>query len=280
MRLHSFFLLFGLSSRFVFATKLVSRQDSIPRICGSEVNQTFVDSAESNFSARKAADSVTITCHGTINVYWHVIKAGDTLAEGDLPQSQITESIKATNSHLVGLGLTLKLANVDRTANATWFKYVAPDLPTNTAMKKLLRKGGAADLNVYTVGFKGGPGKGLLGYATLPFSYDSDPNDDGVVIQWSTVPGGSNVNYNQGKTLTHELGHWLGLYHTFQGDSCSGPGDHVDDTPPEQTPTSGCPKKKDTCPGGGPDPIHNYMDYSYDSCMNQVTTLSKIVGTR
>ncbi|KAG8715633.1 hypothetical protein FRC11_002185 [Ceratobasidium sp. 423] len=138
-------------------------------------------------------------------------------------------------------------------------------------MKKLLRKGGAADLNIYTVGFKGGPGKGLLGYATLPFFYGSDPKDDGVVIQYSTVPGGSYADYNQGKTLTHELGHWLGLYHTFQGDSCSGPGDRVDDTPPEETPTAGCPKKKNTCPGGDVDPIHNYMDYSYDSCMNQFT---------
>jgi hypothetical protein len=136
----------------------------------------------------------------------------------------------------------------------TWFNYVAPRLPTNTEMKTRLRKGGAADLNVYTVGFKGGPGLGLLGYATFPSSYAGNPKDDGVVIQWTTVPGGSNTDYNQGKTLTHELGHWLGLYHTFQGDSCSGDGDFVNDTPPEATPSYGCPEGKDTCPGGGVDP--------------------------
>jgi Pregnancy-associated plasma protein-A len=78
------------------------------------------------------------------------------------------------------------------------------------------------------------------------------------------------TNFNEGKTLTHETGHWLGLYHPFEG-GCSPPGDLVDDTPPQGTPTSGCPVGKDTCPGGGVDSVHNYMDYSYDSCMNQFT---------
>jgi hypothetical protein len=121
-------------------------------------------------------------------------------------------------------------------------------------MKSLLHKGGAADLNIYSVGFNGGPGKGLLGYATFPSSYAVNKTDDGVVIQYRTVPGGSYPNFNEGKTLSHELGHWLGLYHTFQGDSCDGDGDYVGDTPPEAMLTSGCPTGKDTCPGGGVDP--------------------------
>lgn len=120
-------------------------------------------------------------------------------------------------------------------------------------MKTHLRKGGPADLNIYTVGFTGGQGQGLLGYSTFPSSYAGDPKDDGVVIHYATVPGGTYNEYNQGKTLTHELGHWLGLYHNFQGDSCTGPGDYVDDTPPQLTPSIGCPVGKDTCPGGGVD---------------------------
>ncbi|KAJ1304714.1 hypothetical protein OPQ81_005853 [Rhizoctonia solani] len=254
MHFSRFILLVGLSSRLAFATRLAPRDEPVLRTCGTESDQAFVTVAESDFSARRASGSAKIICYETVNVYWHVIKAGDTLAEGDLPESQITASIKATNSHYAGLGLNLKLASIDRTTNATWFNYVAPKLPTNRAMKNLLRKGGPADLNVYTVGFKGGPGKGLLGYATMPSTYESDPKDDGIERHLPT-------NSDTG----------LDCITPFRGDSCGGPGDYVDDTPPEETPTSGCPEKKDTCPGGGPDPIHNYMDYSYDLCMNQFT---------
>lgn len=71
-------------------------------------------------------------------------------------------------------------------------------------MKNQLRQGGAADLNVYTVGFTSGSGAGLLGYSTFPSSYASAPKDDGVVMLFSSVPGGSTANYNEGK---------VGIYH-------------------------------------------------------------------
>ncbi|KAF8707889.1 Pregnancy-associated plasma protein-A, partial [Rhizoctonia solani] len=93
--------------------------------------------------------------------------------------------------------------------------------------------------------------------------------NDGMVIRYSSIPGGSAAPYNTGRILVHEVGHWVGLYRTFQG-GCSGPGDYVDDTPHQYGgpggPTSGCPAGKDTCPDGGLDPIHNFMDSSDDSC--------------
>lgn len=134
-----------------------------------------------------------------------------------------------------------------------WFHKAGPDTPEQTAMKKELRNGGADDLNVYTVGFTSGSGKGLLGYATFPSSYSGAPEDDGVVILYSSVPGGTTDNYNEGKTLTHEVGHWCGLYHTFQ-DGCTGDGDFVDDTPQEASAADGCPTGRDSCPAPGLDP--------------------------
>ena len=76
--------------------------------------------------------------------------------------------------------------------------------------------------------------------------------------------------YDLGMTLVHETGHWVNLEHTFYG-GCNAKGDFVDDTPPMKVPTSGCPEGKDTCSEPGLDPIHNYMDYSYDQCYTEFT---------
>ncbi|TIC91055.1 Extracellular metalloprotease [Colletotrichum higginsianum] len=82
---------------------------------------------------------------------------------------------------------------------------------------------------------------------------------------------GKGRNVNLGKTLTHETGHWLGLYHTFRG-GCDGEGDLISDTPAQASPTRGCPPSRDSCPHKpGLDPIHNYMDYSIDSCYREFT---------
>ena len=73
-------------------------------------------------------------------------------------------------------------------------------------MKTQLRKGRANTLNVYTVGSASDSLEGLLGYATFSWSYVNNTKNHGVVLIYSSVPGGTYYPYDEGKTLTHEVG--------------------------------------------------------------------------
>jgi hypothetical protein len=161
------------------------------------------------------------------------------------------------------------LIGVDRTTNASWFNS-GIDSAEEREMKTALHVGGANTLNFY-VNNAGGV---YLGWATFPFWYASDPTQDGVVVLYSSLPGGDCCEprvYNQGDTGTHEVGHWLGLFHTFQGGCGAVYNDFVADTPAERSPAFGCPVGRDTCPGAGVDPIENFMDYTEDFCLYQFT---------
>ena len=206
----------------------------------------------------------------TVPVWFHVVSDGDI---GNVTQAQIDEQMTVLNLAFAGFfggvksGFRFELAGVTRTDNADWF-YAGIGGSGERPMKRALHRGGFETLNVYST--TAGP---YLGWAYLPGLPDSQLYLDGIVSDWEAMPGTSDRyagQYDLGLTLVHEAGHWVNLEHTFFG-GCNAKGDFVDDTPAMKVPTFGCPEGKDTCVEPGLDPIHNYMDYSFDSCYNQFT---------
>jgi Pregnancy-associated plasma protein-A len=208
----------------------------------------------------------------TVPVYYHVVNKGKGVANGDVPTTMLKAQIDVLNASYSGAtgGVNTPyrfvLAGVDRTTNVEWFN-AGPGTAAEREMKTALHVGNAGVLNFYT----NNAGGFLLGWATFPFWYAGDPLMDGVVCLYSSLPGGSEVPYNEGDTATHEVGHWLGLFHTFQGGCAANYNDFVADTPAERKPAFGCPTGRDSCPKEGVDPIENFMDYTDDPCMYKFT---------
>ena len=243
------------------------------RKCGVKPTKEQVDAMEADFQARRAEsdlpDFATNATGGTIDVYFHVINRGTGISNGDISGGMIGLQIEVLNDAFAGTGWSFRLAATDRTTNNSWYT-AAPGSTAERNMKQALRRGTADDLNIYSTN----PGGGYLGWATFPSSYASRPWDDGVVVLFSSLPGGSAAPYNEGDTGTHEVGHWMGLYHTFQGGCAkqANRGDLVADTPAERSPAFGCPIGRDSCANiFGADPIENFMDYTDDACMFEFT---------
>jgi hypothetical protein len=216
-------------------------------------------------AARKPGGGTAAFATAAIDVYWHVITDG---TSGKLTTTQITNQLNVLNNAYAGSGFSYRLAGTDTTTNSDWFSIAMPSSgmePSDAkAMKRALHKGDATDLNLYSVTFS----DGTLGYAQFP---GGTLSLDGVVLDYRSIPGGSLSPYNLGDTATHEVGHWLGLYHTFQGGCSTTGGDYVSDTPAEASPAFGCPTGRDTCTAAGLDPIKNFMDYTDDACMDSFT---------
>ena len=253
------------------ASKMRLDPGIVDRACGTAVptpeQMNAVQATVQAYSKAHLLEALAVG--GQIKVAFHVIYSG---SEGNIPQSQIDAQITELNRAYAGghggvnTGYTFVLASVDRTNHSRWFKMV-PGAGAERQAKQALALDVPHRLNVYTCK----PGQNLLGWSYFPDSYPEGDWHHGVVIHYGSVPGGYLSPYNLGGTLDHEVGHYLGLYHTFQG-GCNPPGDYVSDTPDEGTATSGCPEGKDTCPTAGLDPIHNYMDYSTDVCYTQFTS--------
>ncbi len=120
----------------------------------------------------------------------------------------------------------------------------------------------ATHLNVWVCNIGGG----ILGYAQFP---GGSSTTDGVVLLYSSLPGGTAAPYNLGRTLTHEVGHYLNLRHIW-GDGRCRQDDFVTDTPSSDSANYGCPSYPSTsCKS--PDMTMNYMDYTDDACMYMFT---------
>ena len=200
----------------------------------------------------------------SIPVAFHVIyseRRGN--QTGNIPDSWINAQINVLNSAFSGTGFSFFLSSVDRTKNNKWYTRCATS-SQESRMKQALAIDPANHLNIYTCS----PNGGILGYAYLPSTFPEDNFLHGVVLLDESLPGGSAAPYNLGDTGTHEVGHYLGLEHTFEG-GCNAPGDGVADTPYEASPAFGCPVGRDTCSSAGLDPIFNFMDYTDDACMDE-----------
>jgi hypothetical protein len=193
----------------------------------------------------------------------------------------------AQDPSMTPTGIDFSLAAITITRNDGWF-HATPGSPAEIAMERALHRGGGRTLNIYLNGVHD-HGAQILGHARWPWQFARSPRLDGIVINVASLSGGRAAGYNRGDTVIHESGHWLGLFHTFEG-GCAGPGDYIADTAPEASPSFRCDKTRDTCatpvpadakpgdppPPAVPDPVTNFMDYSYDRCMDHFTPDQRI----
>jgi hypothetical protein len=212
--------------------------------------------ARSGATAATAA-SARLAAQVRIPVHVHVMR--DRAGRGNVTRRQVTRQIEVLNNSYRSTRFRFRLASLDRFNNTAWHHD-----RQSARYRARTRKGGANALNIWLVDFQ------YLGVATFPWDYAKKRRVDGIRVHFGSLPGGRIANFNRGQTATHEAGHWFGLYHTFQG-GCTEQNDQVTDTPAQASPTSGCPAGRDSCTMSGMDPIHNYMDYSFDSCYREFT---------
>ena len=250
---------------------------TIPRDDSMTLRKDPLQSWVANHPARARA-AVADDGTTTVPVAFHIISSNNSRRGGNVSDATVAAQIAVLNEGYAGTGFRFELVETTRTVNESWFnlfyaqggdKRFERGSHKEIRVKKALHTGGSETLNVYTAAL----GKRLLGWAYYPSSFtgqDALPRFyDGVVLDYRSLPDGSFNVYNEGDTATHEVGHWLGLYHTFQN-GCTAPGDHVGDTPYEAGPQFYC-EERNSCPQPGTDPIHNFMDYTPDACMDEFT---------
>jgi Pregnancy-associated plasma protein-A len=281
----------------------VYSNETATQCCGAVNPRTDVRS-ETARVVQKWMETATESRQATtvnVDTYFHIVT--DTNGtKGNITDTDVANQLKILNDSFSPHGFTFTLLGTTRTANSTWYyglnySYLGTGYRSfdDSDMTDALRVGNASTLNVYFTA-----ARGYFGYASFPWRYTRSPKKDGVVVQSGTIPGGDAVPKTEGKTLVHEVGHWLGLLHTFQIQNrrqaiprpiplflsafgsllypfgyrygCLYNDDEISDTPRQSSSTSGCPSGLDSCIWrSGLDPIHNYMDCSDDVCLTEFT---------
>ncbi|KAI0517741.1 hypothetical protein F5B22DRAFT_645447 [Xylaria bambusicola] len=202
----------------------------------------------------------------TVNVYFQVLASSEKPEDGWVADDLLQKQMDVLNDNFNKHGIKFQLAKTIRTINETWAR--GQDI---NFMASQLRMGSYSDLNIYLhLNLTGG----AAGVCTIPVPVNGAGtyNFDGCQILTSSLPDDAPyTGLNDGKAGVHEVGHWFGLFHTFEN-GCNSPGDYVDDTPSEALPPGrGC-EIRNSCPGQpGNDPIHNHMSYTGSDCHTEFT---------
>lgn len=241
----------------------------------------------------------------TIPVVVHVVHNGENVGSGtNISAAQVASQIETLNedfrkkantpgfnTHSRGADIEIEFAlavmnpqgqtmaepGINRVAGgkATWSRDQIENLKTYTIWDPTLY------YNIWVLDIESSGSSQLLGYAQFPvqsglqgLSEGGAGTTDGVVVHVRAFGNSRKGNFpnlfgnnNQGRTLTHETGHWLGLRHIWGDSNCGN--DYCDDTPAQASASSGCPAGRQSC--GGTNMVENYMDYSNDACMNIFT---------
>ena len=232
------------------------------RTCGTVTpSPTVLESVQEELDHFKATSPIQRDIVN-VQVAFHVIHSLS--GNGNISDLMIYNQINVLNEAYEQYNIIFTLSSIDRTANDNWFS----DMESyEQQYKQQLNIDPAHHLNIYT-----GNMPGLLGWSYMPYSWSESYYMHGVCLSYTCLPGGT-YPYNLGKTASHEVGHYLGLLHTFDN-GCNAPGDYVNDTPYQDDGNNiyTCNPNLDTCPNQlGTDPVHNYMNYVDDACLTEFT---------
>jgi hypothetical protein len=228
----------------------------------------------------------------SIPMAFHIIT--DRRTRGSISSSVIDRQVALLNA-VFGPNISFHIHKMETVVNDQWFRSGAFNISPSSAneMTRALALRPDSVLNVYT---NACGEMDLLGEASFPWFDTKGHYQDGVVVHFETLPGMGMRGFDEGKTLAHEVGHYLGLYHTFHDGTCEtcacdspehngcATGDEVDDTPPQKychqqgcgrcqngLACEDCPDPCDTCPDPDVDQVANFMGYNPDPCMTLFT---------